>query len=40
MKSKINKQTLLGKGYNEGFVWLDRYSKTDTTDDIGRWARI
>ena len=40
MKSKINKQTLLGKGYNEGFIWLDRYSKTDTTDDMGRWARI
>ena len=40
MKTRINKQTLLGKGYNEGFIWLDRYSKTNETDDIGRWARI
>ena len=37
---KINKKTLLGKGYNKGFVWLNRYSQDETTDDIGRWARI
>ncbi len=36
---KINKQTLLGKGYDKGFVWLDRYSDTDSTDKMGRWAR-
>ena len=40
MKSKINKQTLLGKNYNKGFVWLNRYSDNEMTDDIGRWARI
>lgn len=40
MKAKINKQTLLGKGYNKGFVWMDRYSDTEYTDHMGRWARI
>lgn len=40
MKAKINKETLLGKGYNKGFVWLNRYSDTITTDSMGRWARI
>jgi hypothetical protein len=40
MKAKINKQTLLGKNYNKGFVWLNRYSDNDDTDSIGRWARI
>ncbi|MEK6884949.1 MAG: hypothetical protein AABY22_35285, partial [Nanoarchaeota archaeon] len=33
-------QTLLGKNYNKGFVWLNRYSDNEKTDDIGRWARI
>jgi len=37
---KINKKILLSKGYNKGFVWLDRYSQDENTDDIGRWARI
>lgn len=40
MKAKINKQTLLGKNYNKGFVWLNRYSDSEQTDNIGRWARI
>lgn len=37
MKHKINKK-LLSKV--KGFVWTNRYSQTESTDDIGRWARI
>lgn len=39
MKAKINKKTLLGKNYNKGFVWLNRYSDSAHTDKLGRWAR-
>lgn len=40
MKAKINKKVLLGKGFNKGFVWQDRYSNNEYTDNMGRWARI
>jgi hypothetical protein len=37
MKHKINKKLLNG---DKGFTWGIRYSSTNETDDIGRWARI
>ena len=37
MKHKINKKLLLNE---KGFSWHIRYSDTENTDDIGRWARI
>jgi hypothetical protein len=37
MKNKINKDLLLKE---KGFVWHDRYSSNEFTDDMGRWARI
>ncbi len=40
MKHKINKNLLLHKSLRNGFVWLNRYSDTKSTDNIGRWARI
>jgi len=36
----INRNLLLHKSLRNGFVWLNRYSENDTTDNIGRWARI
>lgn len=40
MKPVINKFQVLSAPHNKGFVWDTRYSSTDETDDMGRWARI
>ncbi len=37
MKHKLNKNLLLKE---KGFTWHNRYSSSENTDDIGRWARI
>lgn len=37
MKYKLNKQMI---NKQLGFVWTERYSQTDETDNIGRWAKI
>lgn len=37
MKHKLNKKLIIGE---KGFNWSIRYSQTDDTDDMGRWARI
>lgn len=37
MKHKINKKLLIK---DKGFKWCIRYSQTNETDDMGRWARI
>lgn len=39
-KAKINKQLLLQEGKSKGFVWINRYSSNENTDEMGRWARI
>ena len=37
MKNNINKDLLLKE---KGFIWKNRYSSNEFTDDMGRWARI
>lgn len=37
MKHKINKKLLLKE---VGFTWHNRYSSNESTDDMGRWARL